>query len=308
MRSTKEFTRRVFGYIKQMNRDKELPSAAVRVALVIADHWNEESGEAHPSLQTIALESGLGEGTVRRMLPALVERGYLAVQVGSRGSGHPNRYWPLDKSANGGAIESANGGAITEKPKAPFSRIKAPSEPKKAPTGALNTVEHTEHTKKERGSAARSADADRESATTSSATVDDETPNQRAPDGALIEPVEDDIQRKPSATSIGAAANGADAGRSRDEAYAALWAAYPNHVSENDSREVFDGLLDERVDPDMLIAAAEAYAKRCEGKPPEEIRLLCYWLRVRCWEDGNRHWLTDQRAAAGNDKARGARA
>ena len=63
MSSTKAFARRVFAYIKQVNRDTDLPSAAVRVGLVIADHWNEESGVAHPSLQTIALESGLGEGT-----------------------------------------------------------------------------------------------------------------------------------------------------------------------------------------------------------------------------------------------------
>jgi hypothetical protein len=89
--SSKKFSARVFAYIKQANRDKGLPSAAVRVALVIADHWNEKSGEARPSLQTIADESGLGEGTVRRMLPFLIERGHLVVQWGSRGSGQPNR-------------------------------------------------------------------------------------------------------------------------------------------------------------------------------------------------------------------------
>ncbi|UGY28171.1 helix-turn-helix domain-containing protein [Bradyrhizobium septentrionale] len=206
MRSTKEFTRRVFAYIKQMNRDKELPSAAVRVGLVIADHWNEESGEAHPSLQTIALESGLGEGTVRRMLPALVECGHLAVQVGSRGSGHPNRYWPLDESANGGAIksanegviENANGGVSAAKPKAPFSGIKAPSETKKAPTGALNTVEHTEHSKS--APPARStARGDRGYAA--------ETPNQRASDEALIDTVTAQNQFTPSASPIGTPAN-----------------------------------------------------------------------------------------------------
>jgi hypothetical protein len=145
--STKEFSRRVFAYIKQVNRDKDLPSAAVRVGLVIADHWNEKDGEARLSLETIALEGGLGEGTVRRMLPALVERGHLAVQLGSRGSRHSNRYWPLEKSANGGAIESANGGAIAEKPKAPNRGIKAPFRAIKAPTGALSTLNTLEHTK-----------------------------------------------------------------------------------------------------------------------------------------------------------------
>jgi len=69
------------------------------------------------------------------------------------------------------------------------------------------------------------------------------------------------------------------------------WRAYPNHTSENDTPEVFHQLLDEGVDPDVLIAGAAEYAKHCEGIDPEKIKLLCYWLRVRGWEDGNRHWL-----------------
>ncbi|MDE5465228.1 helix-turn-helix domain-containing protein [Bradyrhizobium sp. CSS354] len=231
MRSTKEFTRRVFAYIKQVNRDKELPSAAVRVGLVIADHWNEESGEARPSLQTIALESGLGEGTVRRMLPALVERGHLAVQVGSRGSGHPNRYWPLDESANGGAIksaneggiESANGGVSAKKPKAPFPGIKAPSETKKAPTGALNTVEHTEHSNSA-PPARSSADDGRDSASDRTSvdeplnpafsTVDDALVPD--PDGPVPRPVGRpetvEARQPPPASSIGTAATNASPG------------------------------------------------------------------------------------------------
>jgi len=261
--STKAFARRVFAYIKQVNGDKDLPSAAVRVGLVIADHWNEESGEAHPSLQTIALEGGLGEGTVRRMLPDLIERGHLAVQWGSRGSRHPNHYWPLDKSANGGAIESANGGAIPEKPKAPFSGIKAPSEPKKAPTGALNTVEHTEHSK----SAApprSSARVDRGSAPSSSAddapetTADDEPPIQRAPHVALNEQ-RDDQQLLPSRVAseknIGRPANGANgagahASDADHEFNARMLAGFetitrvwpPERVG--DEREVFEAFCD----------------------------------------------------------------
>ncbi|WP_029079313.1 hypothetical protein [Bradyrhizobium sp. th.b2] len=147
--------------------------------------------------------------------------------------------------------------------------------------------------KEERGPAARSADADRESATSSTSitATGTEAPNERAE--ALIGTVPEPEQQPPSIASktIGRpAANGANAGRSRDQAYAALWAAYPNHVSENDSRKLFDQLLDEGIDPDMLIAGAAEYAERCQGKPPEQIRLLCYWLRVRCWEDENRHW------------------
>lgn len=103
---------------------------------------------------------------------------------------------------------------------------------------------------------------------------------------ARTEPVEAQ-QQPPSHASknIGAAPNRANAGLSRDQAYAALWHAYPNHTSEADARELFHQLMDEGVDPDVLIAGAAAYAKRCEGTDPVRIRLLCHWLRGRGWED-----------------------
>ncbi|MET4244600.1 hypothetical protein [Bradyrhizobium sp. RT10b] len=59
--------------------------------------------------------------------------------------------------------------------------------------------------------AGRTTDADRESATTNSATIDDETPNQRASHEALAETVTAK-QQPPSATSIGTAAHGTHAG------------------------------------------------------------------------------------------------
>lgn len=59
--------------------------------------------------------------------------------------------------------------------------------------------------------AARTADADRESAITNSATLDDEPPNQRAPDGALIEPLSEPEQPPPPASPMGRPpANGHD--------------------------------------------------------------------------------------------------
>lgn len=84
------------------------------------------------------------------------------------------------------------------------------------------------------------------------------------------------------------AANGASAARSPEQAYAALWHAYPNQTYEGDAPDVFYKLLDEGVDPEVLIAGAAEYSKHCEGIDPKKINLLCYWLRVRCWEDQNR--------------------
>jgi hypothetical protein len=75
----------------------------------------------------------------------------------------------------------------------------------------------------------------------------------------------------------------------RKQAFAALRHVYPHkEVASTDAPELFDRLLDEGVDPDVLIAAAAEYAKRCEGVDRANIKLLCFWLRVRGWEDKNR--------------------
>jgi len=143
--------------------------------------------------------------------------------------------------------------------------------------------------------------AARESVASNSAnTADDAPPIQRAPGGALVETFAPQNQNPSRSNNpIGTAANGADggsaAGQSRERAYLALWRAYPNQTYEGDAPDVFYKLLDEGVDPDVLIAAAAAYAKRCEGIDPVRIRLLCYWLRVRCWEDETHHLLSHRR-------------
>jgi helix-turn-helix protein len=90
--TSKEFTRYIFASLDVIVADKELPSAAFGVAYVIAQHLNKETNEAFPGTDVIAEEAGLAQSTVRAMVDKLAERGHYAVEFGSRGSGHSNKY------------------------------------------------------------------------------------------------------------------------------------------------------------------------------------------------------------------------
>lgn len=54
-----QHTRRVFVWLNQIAHDKEVPSSAFRVAYVIAQHINEETGEGFPSTETIGELGGM---------------------------------------------------------------------------------------------------------------------------------------------------------------------------------------------------------------------------------------------------------
>jgi hypothetical protein len=121
-------------------------------------------------------------------------------------------------------------------------------------------------------------------------TIDE--PVARTANAALQQPLAEPKRPPPRINPTATAASGADGdGGARERAYAALWHAYPNQTYEGDAPDVFYQLLDEGVDPDVLIAAAIEYAKRSEGIDPVKIKLLCFWLRVKGWEDENRYLL-----------------
>jgi DNA-binding MarR family transcriptional regulator len=91
----KRHTRNLFQWLDQVALDHDLPPAAFKVAYVIGQHVNRQSGEAWPSTDSIAHRAGLAQSTVRSMVDRLEESGHLAVDYGSRG--HPNKYRPITK-------------------------------------------------------------------------------------------------------------------------------------------------------------------------------------------------------------------
>jgi hypothetical protein len=95
--NSRKHTRSVFEWLDGVAAHTDVPSSAFRIAYVIAQHLNKNTGEAFPSTETIASESGLAPSTVRALINELIETGHLAVEFGSRGRGHPNRYRPITK-------------------------------------------------------------------------------------------------------------------------------------------------------------------------------------------------------------------
>jgi hypothetical protein len=104
--STKQHVRRVFQWLEQVNADKNLPSSAFKIAFVIAQHLNEETGEAWPSTETIGSYCALYPSSVRVMVDNLVKHGHLAVEWGRKGRGHPNKYRPILKPQQPAVLRS----------------------------------------------------------------------------------------------------------------------------------------------------------------------------------------------------------
>lgn len=104
-------TSRRFDWLKAIAADGRLHSSAVRVAIVIADHINRQSGEAFPSIKTIATKSATPERTVERAVADLCKAGFLEKRRG--GFGKSNRYsiagadLGADIPATGGGTEDA---------------------------------------------------------------------------------------------------------------------------------------------------------------------------------------------------------
>jgi len=72
-------------------RDRDLAGGALRVAILMWEHINEQTGYAWPSIPRIATQLGIHRSTVFRRLDDLELRGWLTIQrrVGKQGG---NRY------------------------------------------------------------------------------------------------------------------------------------------------------------------------------------------------------------------------
>lgn len=92
IKSPKRHTREMFAWLDQVVADRGLPASAFKVAYVIGQHVNWQSGEAWPSTHTIAGRAKLAQSSVRDKVERLHQRGHLEVTWGSRGRGHPNKY------------------------------------------------------------------------------------------------------------------------------------------------------------------------------------------------------------------------
>lgn len=92
IKTRKQHTRELFLWLDQVVLDRDLPPSAFKVAYVIAQHVNRQSGEAFPSSDRIAARMAMSQATVIAMVRQLQIKGHLAVDPGRAGRGHSNHY------------------------------------------------------------------------------------------------------------------------------------------------------------------------------------------------------------------------
>ena len=92
----KEVPREIL-WLNQVVLDGDLPANCCRVAYVIAQLWNAQSGDAWPSQTTVGAILHLDRTTIWRLTQPLVQRGHLNVKIG-RGRGNTSRYRPIIKT------------------------------------------------------------------------------------------------------------------------------------------------------------------------------------------------------------------
>jgi DNA-binding transcriptional regulator YhcF (GntR family) len=84
------FTKDKFEWLDQVAADVRLPGTAFKLAYLISQNINRQSGNAWPSIATLANRLGTNEKTVRRLTDELCEAGHLEKKRG--GDGKPNVY------------------------------------------------------------------------------------------------------------------------------------------------------------------------------------------------------------------------
>src|SRR4029078_7818009 len=91
-KSAKQHARDLFAWLDQIALDNDLPSSAFKVAYVIGQHINRQTGEAFPGSDRIAARIAMSQATVIEMVRKLDANGHPGVDQGRAGRGHANRY------------------------------------------------------------------------------------------------------------------------------------------------------------------------------------------------------------------------
>ena len=106
----KSFGRFKWLWLEQVYSDHDLPEAAHSVAFWLASKYlNAKSRDCWPSQETLAVDAGMKERWVRKLLSMLVDRGHLLVRRGGKGAS--NHYRPVlyDRHDNAGHDEQKTG-------------------------------------------------------------------------------------------------------------------------------------------------------------------------------------------------------
>lgn len=119
MSDTLPFCKIKLQYLLEMVKDHDLDDNALRVALYLTlAHADHETGESHPSFETIGAAIGKHAKSIKRALHKVEAAGYMAIERGTN-KGKSSRYRPTETALKRATIRRQEGDKIV-----PLSRTK----------------------------------------------------------------------------------------------------------------------------------------------------------------------------------------
>ncbi|MCA3572748.1 MAG: helix-turn-helix domain-containing protein [Aestuariivirga sp.] len=245
------FTRDRWSWLDQVSSDPALSALAFRTAYVIARYTNRQTGDAWPSLETLAKAVGATDRSVKRCIAELCDAGYLQKRRG--GFGKSNRYQmelPGDRSGN--SIQD------TRVPN------EAASEDTSVPNDA--SIQDT------------SVPSFR---TPVSPQLGHQCPTNPIIEPVEIEPVEKDISPHTPRGSFQQGTRQEDHSRAFDE----FWLAYPLRKAKGAARRAFDKAIKGGASAAAIIEGAKLYASERAGQETRYTAHPATWLTGERWTD-----------------------
>jgi Helix-turn-helix domain len=194
---TDTFTRDKFAWLDQVLADENLPATAFRLAYVIGQHLNRQSGKAWPSQKRLGEATGLTARTVRSLTEQLQKAGHLEVEL-HRGRNHTNVYrLPKNRKPASGSHDDDGAGDAADSSNTDDDKeegnFRNPDEEKRKPaSGAWDEKGEDQRGKRgnsahEKGKPASDKPSENQAAASAAAGGREEQASARAPGARALE-------------------------------------------------------------------------------------------------------------------------
>jgi hypothetical protein len=242
-----------FGWLERIAGDDRLTASAIRVAVILSKFINRESGEAWPSLKTLAAETRMPERTVGYAIKVLCEAGHLGKR--RAGFGKSNRYVMTGNSPQDGGEPSICSKATDCQNEERIPAMDCQNEPSIPATYCRSFWQP----------------------------VADHSGNALPPI-PLIETSDIETSElkdiSPPSPSFGFAGKG----RGGAEGFERFYQVFPRKAGRGAARKAWEKAI-KAADPEAIIAGAERYAVERAGQEPRFTAHPSTWLNAERWTD-----------------------
>jgi hypothetical protein len=259
------FTADKLAWLEQVAIDAGLSPLARVIAMILAVRYlNRETGDAWPSVETLASDAGLkSTNPVRVALRSLENRGHLAIQWSTGGKGQTSRFRPILK------------------PTKPFTDVN--------PSGAIPFKSmkgmDTETLHRGEGYGAKPfTDVNPLNDQTLHGGEQYPSFSERKPFTAvkgnpIEEPIEEPIERESISPTSRKSNTKVD-----DEEFETFWRAYPRREAKGAARRAYEKAR-KSVSAETILQGAERYARERTFEDPKFTKHPATWLNGECWGD-----------------------